>query len=129
MKKNNFEEFGFTADFEGEILKEVNIFKVGYYLDEYKIIVPCRWDKNGKCLENKNYSLTSMNKPWYKNQENFESYKNKLIISKFGDVRKIQNIDKNKVSTAQQNMYHDILDAEDWKLLTKEEALELVIEE
>ena len=50
--KNNFKEYGFEADFEGEILKEVKELKgieyLGYFVGGNKTYYPCIWTKSGR---------------------------------------------------------------------------------
>lgn len=46
---NNFEEYGFTADFEGEILKEIEGKYVGYCKIEGRFHLSCTWTTEGKC--------------------------------------------------------------------------------
>ena len=97
------------------------------------------WNEDGLCLNplttnvvrfkdfhEVNFKLIPINLTWYKNEDNFENYKGKLITNKYGNVRKIQSIDNLKVSTAEQNMYHDILKSEEWRSLTKEEIENLI---
>ena len=74
-KKNNFEEYGFTADFKGEIFFEDNARLLIGKLDDN---TACFWDSiNGHCFEiytNKRvsmYDLTPIEKEWYEKEENF----------------------------------------------------------
>lgn len=73
--KNNFEEYGFEADFEGEILKEYENQFVGMvYQNEGNY--GCSWNKEGKCLQTKGFGYIDMNlkpikKEWYENPDNF----------------------------------------------------------
>lgn len=67
--KNNFEEYGFSGDFEGEILKEIGGIYIGYYIDD-NIIYSCSWiASTGECSIDKNFNLTPIKKPWYKTFE------------------------------------------------------------
>lgn len=138
--KNNFKEFGFEANFEGYIYEFLKPYYVGYVVDRHDARKLLRiWNEDGLCLNplttnvvrfkdfhEVNFRLIPINLPWYKNEDNFENYTGKLIINKYGNVRKIQSIDNLKVSTAEQNMYHDILKSEEWRLLTKEEIENLI---
>lgn len=129
--KNNFKDYGFKANFEGEILKETldnhkRKIYVGYYVGDNNLIYPCIWNVFGQCdfccsAKHNERKLIPIKKEWYKQEDNFISYKDKLIINNRGEIRKIQYVDTLKVSTVEQNMYHDILRTEDWKLVTKEE--------
>ena len=70
--RNNFEEYGFTGDFEGEILKKVKDRLIGYIVVSTKV-EPIRWNLNGTSsftvLEK--YNLTPIKKQWYKDESNF----------------------------------------------------------
>jgi len=131
--KNNFKDYGFEAYFEDEILKEYENQFVGMvYQNEGNF--GCSWDKKGRCLQPDGFGYDNMNlkpikKEWYLNKDNFEEYKGKIIINKYGNIRMIQSIDENKVSTFEQNMYHDIIRVEEWRPATKEEILALLVKE
>lgn len=45
--KNNFKDYGFEADFEGEILKEVGNYYIGYIKNINGYIYSTKWDKKG----------------------------------------------------------------------------------
>lgn len=128
--KNNFKEYGFEADFDGEILavKDDKYFGISKS-NESEGWVANGWKKDGTCLYDDVSHLKPIKKEWYEVESNFEAYKGKLIINKYGNVRRIQSIDKSKVSTAEQNMYHDILKVDEWRPATKEEILTLLIKE
>ena len=62
---NNFSEYGFTADFEGEILKEVDGKYVGYVKSrQLRIVYGVVWFKDGECSD-MGYNLTPIKKEWY----------------------------------------------------------------
>lgn len=137
--KNNFKKFGFKADFKGYIYEFLNPYYVGYIVDNHDNRKLIRiWNEDGLCLNplttkerildfnEPKFKLTPINLSWYKDVDKFEDYKGKLIINRYGNVRRILSVDNLKVSTAEQNMYHDILKSEEWKLLTKEEIKDLV---
>lgn len=139
ITKNNFKEYGFNADFKGYIYEFLYPYYVGYVVDTDARKLLRIWNEDGLCINplttttNKfkdfnevNFKLIPINLTWYKDEENFENYTGKLITNKYGNVRKIQSIDNLKVSTAEQNMYHDILKSEEWRLLTKEEIENLI---
>lgn len=47
-EQNSFNKFGFeTPEFEGEILKEINGYLVGYIINESDSVIPIRWTKEG----------------------------------------------------------------------------------
>lgn len=146
MFKNNFSRYGFTSDLKGEITKKIDATNqlLGIiYNDQEEIDLIIIWDSNtGEFLDiwNPNtsevldfwdisdsnkfkleqYNLTPLKKEWYLNTEEFDNYIGKIIINYRGDLRIIQNIDENKVATKEQNMYHDILKAENWQIATNE---------
>ena len=45
-KRNNFREYNFTADFEGEIIKEVSGYFIGYIIQDNQKY-SAKWAKNG----------------------------------------------------------------------------------
>ena len=135
MFKNNFKQYGFTSALKGEITKKLDATNqlLGIiYNDQEEIDLIIIWDSNtGEALDfwdvadgNKfkleQYNLTPLKKEWYLNTTEFDDYIGKIIINYRGDIRRIQNIDKYKVATKEQNMYHDILKAEDWQIATNE---------
>lgn len=131
--KNNFKDYGFEADFKGEILRKTkhNIY-IGYVVDGIDTEYAIEWNSKGDNLLSsrfdKNFNLKPIKKEWFENPDIFEAYKGKLIINEYGVVRRIQSIDINKVSTAEQNMYHDILKVEKWRLVTKEDINQLIFD-
>ena len=72
---NNFKDYGFEADFEGEILKEYENQFVGMvYQNEANF--GCSWNKKGRCLQPNGFGYINMNlkpikKEWYENPDNF----------------------------------------------------------
>ena len=63
--KNNFKDYGFTAEFEGEILKEIDNQYIGYYKSSNDTIIPTIWDKKGNNIHNTAYNLIPYNKEWF----------------------------------------------------------------
>ena len=63
--KNNFKDYGFTADFEGEILKEIGNQYIGYCKSSNDTIIPTIWDERGNSIHNTAYNLTPYNKEWF----------------------------------------------------------------
>ena len=130
---NNFKDYGFEADFEGEILKELGSSLIGYVKNNFNIKTVIWHKDNGKLTQDyslgSDFNLKPIKKEWYLNKDNFEEYKGKIIINKYGNIRMIQSIDENKVSTFEQNMYHDIIRVEEWRPATKEEVLVLLVKE
>ncbi len=128
--KNNFKEYGFEADFEGEILKVLKDhndkkYYIGYTIDVREGLsfpYPKTWTEDGKCFDDDDNILDDFNliplvKPWYEDESN----KGRLIINKHGEVRVIQYIGTGKVATHKQNLYSDAIYADGWRLLDNEE--------
>lgn len=73
--KNNFNEYGFEADFEGEVLKCFNNTKhikyIGYFINDCKYPVECHWDNKGNnfigSYSNSEYNIKPIKKEWYEN--------------------------------------------------------------
>ena len=84
--KNNFKDYGFTANFEGEILKKIGDYYVGYVgRDSCTIIDSTKWDLKGNDVDIQEYHLKPIKKEWYENPDNFpclciDSYDNPIII-------------------------------------------------
>jgi|FLOH01.1.fsa_nt_gi hypothetical protein len=68
---NNFHDYGFTADFQGEILKEVDGIFVGYFINDGHLI-GCSWGRKGSNRVNNEFNLT----PIKKEDEEFNSMDN-----------------------------------------------------
>lgn len=134
MNECNFKKYGFEKpDFECELWCEKDNYIFGIAKDiraNAGYWHPFIWDKKGNCYDSSHYKkvvfdLTPIKNKWYKDDNNV----GKLIINRYGEVRRIQSIDTNKISTYQQNMYHDIIQAYGWRPLTKEEVLSMLVEE
>ena len=81
---NNFKDYGFEADFEGEICFQSESYYIGYIVDNGKKL-PRYWNKNLTCFnplttnfecaeltnDNHKYNLKPIKKEWYKNPDNF----------------------------------------------------------
>jgi hypothetical protein len=62
MELNNFQDYGFTADFAGEILKEIEGTYIGWAKAKHGVISMC-WFKNGSVfLSNPNFELAPIKK-------------------------------------------------------------------
>ena len=60
LYKNNFKDYGFEGNFEGEILKEYEKQFVGMvYQNEGNF--GCSWDKKGRCLQAERFGYIDMN--------------------------------------------------------------------
>ena len=62
---NNFQDFGFTADFEGEILKEVDGRYIGWSKRVSDIAEANAWRLDGSCCYSVAENLTPIKKDWY----------------------------------------------------------------
>ena len=110
---NNFQDFGFTASFEGEILKEVENIYIGWVKANHGVIPMC-WFKNGNTfLTHSNFKLTPIKKEWYENPENFPC----LVSSGY-----------NFAYVATQSRIDEYLNY-GWKLATKAELMSLYCKE
>ena len=58
--KNNFKNYGFEGNFEGEILKEYEKHFIGMVYQNEGIF-GCSWDKKGKCLQAERFGYADMN--------------------------------------------------------------------
>lgn len=139
-KECQFKKYGFQKpDFECEIFKKIGKYVFGYLKtndwsdNEY---ISCSWDENGVLNSDfieegiyeelgDVYKLKPIKKEWYED----ENIKDKLIINKYGEVRKVQYISNGKVATHQSNLYKDAIKVDGWRLATKEEILNLLVEE
>lgn len=67
---NNFKEYGFTGNFEGIIIQQLDSgIHLGYVVidgDEYS----ATWDKDGYCIENDMHNLKPIKREWYENPDN-----------------------------------------------------------
>lgn len=128
--KNNFKDYGFEADFEGEILKEVGDYYVGYFISGDNIIHSCQWNSLGVGYSPHNisglYNLKPIKKEWYLDNDNFEAYKGKLIANKHNDIRKIEYIYTDCVDVGIECIYHEDLIDDEWQLVTKEDIKQLI---
>ena len=122
--KNNFKEYGFEADFEGEICFEnLNGFYIGYINKPIGKLFK-QWRKNDGgcfCIEgyyDRQYDLKPIKKEWYENPDNFP-----CIATKDGkNFAVIESIDCLKRVC----IYQYIVD---FRPATKEEVLDLLVKE
>ena len=119
---NNFKDYGFEADFEGEILKEYENQFVGMvYQNEANL--GCSWNKKGRCLQPGyiNMNLKPIKKEWYENPDNFPCI-----------VMQINCIDDRELDCGH-IIFRNIDDFNrfggDYRHLTKEEVLALLVKE
>ena len=116
--KNNFKDYGFEADFKGEILKEYENQFVGMVYQNEGFF-GCSWDKKGKCLQTKGFGYIDMDlkpikKQWYENPDNFPCIVYSLKLNEY------IVLDNHLVP----------LKLNDWfRPATKEEVLSLLIKE
>lgn len=69
---NNFKDYGFEADFEGEICFQDDDFNIffGFIVEDGKKLARS-WNKYGVSGMSYEYDLTPIKKPWYENPVNF----------------------------------------------------------
>ena len=128
---NNFEEYGFTADFEGEILKTVSDYYVGW-LTGNDGICSALWNKStGLAIMgyrgsfycgNSSYNLKPIKKEWYEDENNigkalYDTVEDKVVLLTWLDEK--GNVMKNNDNTIYRH--------ERFRRATKVEALSLYI--
>lgn len=122
---NNFKEYGFTADFEGEILKEID----GYYIGYINIFKkhPAVWNKKGteKFIKQIKYNLTPIKKEWYEDDSHPKSKPVAIAI-----LKNDMNVDHINVLFKHDFNVNSLLkEAQNkpngWRLATKEETEQL----
>lgn len=133
---NNFEEYDFKAEFEGEILKKDNSRFYGIVKDqgEYHTIT---WNKVGRVLSASNslakfelFNLSPKIKPWYEIKENFP-----CVVVQVWDSDRASSCDKIRIATSYNkedgylNCYEYIDPVENFRLATKEEHIKLYLKE
>ena len=125
--KNNFKDYGFEADFEGEILKEFKDMGgfIGYVKHQGQIIENLWWG-NGKNRFKEEYNLKPIKKEWYENPDNFPC----LVIYEGKEIKLMgYYVESSKyrkepcLLTADGLVYHSLSKC---RLATEEEALKLV---
>lgn len=130
--ENNFEEYGFTGDFDGEIFKEIDSVFYGIVYSEYfERNIVCEWDSYGNVISNYKidgdyYKLTPIKKEWYENPDNFPC----LVIYDDKEIKLMGSYSE----TSKFRTEPCLLTAEGWvyyslskcRLATEEEALKLV---
>jgi len=95
FENNNFNEYGFkTPNFNGEILKEVDEFYIGYIKFYNGSIISKKWFKNGKSADQNRDDLIPIKK-WYEKEENLHKivYIKKLdLYGIFNEIYKKDNM-------------------------------------
>jgi hypothetical protein len=115
---NNFKEYGFEADFEGEILGERHGFYIGFVTGDMLVFKSMMWAKSGKTAQNieNRFNLTPIKKEWYEVESNFP----RLIVCDVDDKKYY-----NTIHTAQQ--YRDQVFNGGNRLATNEEIDKLKV--
>lgn len=140
--KNNFEEYGFEADFEGEIYtsyrsNDNQIFYNGAIWlkpnDDYHYMKPVSWTEKGEVIHHyfqenylTGYRLKPIKKEWYENPDNFPClvmYEDKEIKLMKYYVESSKHREAPCLLTADGLVYHSLSKC---RLATEEEALKLV---
>ena len=133
--KNNFKDYGFEADFEGEILKEVDGYYIGWIKPEGYNINACRWNKEGITNYECNV-IKPIKKEWYEKEDNFRIAVKQIksfsdYTDRDGNIYIMEKITDNKgMSSYNTNGYHTPLKwLECYRPATKEEVLSLLVKE
>lgn len=123
--KNNFKEFGFEADFEGEILKELydhnnKKYYIGYSIDVRKGIkfpYPKTWTEDGKCWNDDDTNMEDFNLNIIKILK-----KQTLLIKE--DEEHESGFKFKLVGNSGQSVYDSL--NQGWKLASKDSVLSLL---
>ena len=120
-KRNNFREYGFTADFKGEItFIDHKNFMIGFTSHNIGIIARM-WDINGKCYSidgeyyEPKFNLVSIK--WYEKEENYPC----LMFNMRGKHLFVLNSKEDWDSAFES--------ASNYRLATKDEIESLIVEE
>ena len=117
--KNNFKDYGFTADIDGEILKEIGDQYIGYCKSPNGNIIPTIWSKRGDNIHNVAYNLTPYNKEWFETDTHW-------IMTKENNT----NFNpKRKFKIAWTEEMKNSLKESDWRFATLEEIKHLKLED
>jgi len=125
--KNNFKDYGFEADFEGDIFKEINGYFYGIIKTTSTRFLPIMWNEKGKQCEVYTvslYNLTPIKKEWWENK----NYLNKVFYDTCEDCLTILDWFDNKGNVKMQN-FSKIFRHERFRLATKEEVKTLYYKE
>ena len=135
---NNFKDYGFEADFEGEILKEVKYCRNQKYYIGYSIDIreglgypyPKAWLSSGACIDDDNnivedFSLKPIKKEWYENADNFPCIVYHIYNNSF-HIATDTTIDENSrlIRICDKYRPYDV-----FRPATKEEVLTLLVKE
>lgn len=122
-KINNFKDYGFEANFEGEILKEVGDYYIGYFR-KYGVVTSAKWGEDGLIFKDqsyfKEYNLTPIKKEWYEYEENFPAF---IIHGKKDYISQVMSWDSEFDEFKLNN--HSTIKRKNSRLATKEEILYL----
>lgn len=126
--KNNFKDYGFEADFEGEILivKDDKYFGISKSTESDGWVAN-GWKKDGTCLNDYVSHLKPIKKEWYEGHDNIGK-----LISVNGTLHIFKEYDEdNKVVIyiSLVNNLEYIIHASDCRPATKEEVITLLIKE
>lgn len=126
--KNNFKEYGFEADFEGEILGVRHGYMLGWFREPNGKIFHGMWDENGynKCssVGNAIYdTIKPIKKEWFENPDNFPCMLYKNSTNKLHLAYLYNETEKNlKFESFSDAIYK-------YRPATKEEVLSLLVKE
>lgn len=131
--KNNFKDYGFEADFEGNIcfLNEEDNYYIGYIIENGKKIL-MQWDKSGLAYNSNDFNvvfcdLKPIKKEWYENPDN---------IGKFISINNTLGIFKSYAKENETIIYISLVDNLEYIIhiskcrpAAKEEILALLVKE
>lgn len=132
--KNNFKDYGFEADFEGEILRKTkhNIY-IGYVVDGVDTEYAIEWNSKGDNLLSsrfdKNFNLKPIKKEWYENLDNIGkiiSY-DAFVKKEFGVLKKYKDNWVSFISLKSGRTFEQKVHK--CRPATKEEVLSLLVKE
>ena len=129
-KLNNFKDYGFEADFEGEILKKVGDYYLGYVCrDSCTIIDSTKWDLKGNNVDMEEHHLTPIKKEWYENPDNFPCIvmyeeKSLKLMRSYSEASKHRK--EHCLLTSDGGVYHSLSKC---RPATQEEILSLLVKE
>lgn len=139
--RNNFKDYGFEADFEGEILRKTkhNIY-IGYVVDGIDTEYAIEWNSKGDNLLSsrfdKNFNLKPIKKEWYEKEDTFRIAVRQIkslndFSPVFGQIQIMQKITDDKgisqYVTGEQHTPVEWLKC--YQPATKEEVLSLLVKE
>ena len=127
---NNFKDYGFEADFKGEILRKTkHDIYIGYVVDGADADYAIEWNSKGDNLLSsrfdRNFNLKPIKKEWYENADNFPCLVYHIYNNSF-HIATDTTIDENSrlIRICDKYRPYDV-----FRPATKEEVLTLLVKE